>query len=78
MGCFQVVHRHAGAEEALNLAAVKVYGDDSIRSHGLNQDSDVGGGDGHAGAHLAVLPRVSIVRDYRSNSPEVTGKYDGC
>mmetsp|Transcript_8396 Transcript_8396/g.18410 ORF Transcript_8396/g.18410 Transcript_8396/m.18410 type:complete len:276 (+) Transcript_8396:134-961(+) len=59
----QVVHRNARAEESLDLAAVKVDGDDAIDAHGLQKARDVGGRDGYACLHLPILAGVSVVRD---------------
>lgn len=59
----EVVDWHARAEEALDLSAVEVDGDDTVDAHGLEQARDVGGRDGHARGHLAVLARVAVVGD---------------
>ena len=42
----EVVDGDAGAEEALDLAAVQIDGDDAVDAHGLEEAGDVGGRDG--------------------------------
>ena len=59
----EVVDGDAGAEEALDLAAVQIDGDDAVDAHGLEETGDVGGGDGDTGLHLAVLSGVAVVGD---------------
>ena len=59
----EVVNGDAGAEEALDLPAVQIDGDDAVDAHGLEETSDVGGRDGDTGLHLAVLSGVAVVGD---------------
>mmetsp|Transcript_12252 Transcript_12252/g.20330 ORF Transcript_12252/g.20330 Transcript_12252/m.20330 type:complete len:261 (-) Transcript_12252:319-1101(-) len=61
---FEIVHGYAGAEKALNLAAVQIHRHHSIYPHGLQQTRHVGRRDGHSRLHFAVLSGVSIVRDH--------------
>ena len=60
----KVVDRHTRAEEALDLAAVQVHRDHAVAPHRLNHARHVRGGDRHASRHLAILPRVAVVRDH--------------
>ena len=59
----EVVDWDARPEEALDLAAVQIDGDDAVDAHGLEEAGDVGGRDGDPGLHLAVLPGVAVVGD---------------
>ena len=65
----QVVGGDVGGEEALNLTAVQVDGNHSVYSHGFQQARDIRGRDRYACTHLAVLPRIPIIRDYCGDSP---------
>ncbi|KAL7538583.1 hypothetical protein ACHAWF_006131 [Thalassiosira exigua] len=65
----EVVHGHARAEEALDLSAVQVHGDDAIDSHGLEEAGDVSGRDGDPSLHLAILSGVAIVGDDDRDAP---------
>jgi hypothetical protein len=42
---------------------VQVHGHDAVHAHGLEQARHVGGRDGHARRHLAVLAGVAVVGD---------------
>ena len=57
----QMVHRNI--EEALNLALVQVKRDDTVHAGALEQVGHQACGDGLAGAGLAVLAGVAVVRD---------------
>jgi len=53
----QVVERHV-AEEALDLAAVKVHGEDAVGAHRLDELGHDRSGDGNAGVDLTILAGV--------------------
>ena len=60
--CVEVIHRNI--KEALNLLCVKIHCEDTVRPGADQQIGYQFGGDGNAGAVLAVLSCVAVVGDY--------------